>query len=85
MIPFLILKLLANLKQEAKIEIKNIEIKGLIHMSKVNSIMKEKIEWIIKPTNIASPIHLISKYSNKEQNIKDVAKPRANIKVVRMK
>ena len=83
--PFFTLKLLANLNKEEKIEMKYIIINGLIHISNVKSKTIEKIDWIDTPTTIASVIHLISKYSHKEQNISDKANPTANIKVVMIK
>ena len=85
LIPFFTLKFLANLNIEAKIEMKNIIINGLIDIPKVKNKTTEKIDWIETPTIIVSAIHLISKYSHKEQNISDIANPTAKIKVVTMK
>jgi len=64
---------------------KYIIIIGLIHIPKVKSKAIEKTDWIDTPIIIASAIHLISKYSHKEQNINDRANPTANINVVIMK
>ena len=83
--PFFTLKLLVNLNNDARIDMKNIINSGLIHIPRVKSKEKEKTDWIDIPITIERAIHLILKYSHKEQNIRVIANPTAKIKVVIMK
>ena len=54
-------------------------------MLEVITIINESTDWIENPISITNPIHLISKYSHKEQNVSDNAKPVARINVVIIK